>query len=552
MNRKRKQRIKLLHGTVITGIGTLFSRLLGMLRDSVTASTLGMSAGGIMDSFVLAFRIPDVARRMFGEGSLSAGFIPIFSKLWLEDRPKAWKLLTVALFRMFLLLTIFVILGELLCILGMNFFPVESRWYLVSHLAALMLPYLILICMTALSAAALQSIGSFAPGSAVPMILNLVWLFGLLVIAPRVTDDPQMECYLLTICILVAGVLQFLILLPFLRKHGAVLDYDPITVGPELLQISKTFFPQIFGLMSIQIYILVATLFAWMLSGNPEEGIPWLGKILNFPMERGAPAAIYFSERLYEFPQGLLGLAVATAIYPILGRHAAKKEYKEIADGLNFGLRLVIALGIPAGVGLAMLSENLAHLLYQRNSFTEQDMFRTADMIFWFAGGVWAFCSIPILVRGFYVMEDMKTPLRIGFRCVLVHFLLCAVLIWPMAEQGLALATSISAALQSVLLLFAFSRIHHRMNFRKINLAVVRSVISSAIMVLAIYLMLSMIPGSDSFADILHILMALFVGVPVFAACFWLLGGRPVISLSVKTDDDEEPRKKKRKRRKKP
>lgn len=519
-----------------------------MLRDSATAAVLGMSAGSVMDSFVFAFRIPDIARRMFGEGSFSIGFIPVFTRLWHEDREKAWKLLTVAMSRMFVFLGIIVILGEILCIAGMRFFPDESRWNFVAHLVSLMLPYLILIGMTSLSVAALQSIGSFAPGAAVPMILNITWLFGLLIVSPRIAEDPEIRCYLLTVCILIAGVIQFLMVIPFLRRHGAIVDYDPAAVKPEIRSIAGTFFQQIFGLVSIQIYILIATVFAWMLSGYPENTVPWLGSMVKFPMEPGATAAIYFSERLYEFPQGMLGLAVATAIYPLLGRHAAKKDFRAISDALGFGLRLVLVLAIPAGLGLAILSENLSHLLYQRYSFTKHDMFRTADMIFWFSGGVWSFCAIPILVRGFYVMDDHKSPLRIGFYCMFIQIFLCGTLIWVMSERGLALATVITAGIQAFWLLFRFSRIYKALDMKKIAKATGRSVVASTVMAGAVCFSLETIPGHDSFADILHVFFAMCVGLPVFGACYWILGGRVFLSLSVGDKDDTTGKKRKKRK----
>ena len=238
MNPRRK---KLLQSTLIIGIGTLLSRILGMFRDAATAAMFGMSVGGIMDSFVMAFRLPDVTRRMFGEGSLSVGFIPVFTRLWNSDRQKAWVFTSVILTWFFVFLTILVVIGEILCLLGILFFPYPSKVHIVSQLLALLLPYLILICLAAITAASLQTLGEFSLPSQIPTILNLVWLLGILVIAPFFTKDPLYQCFLLTGCILCAGFIQLGIQIPFLRRHGFVFHFQPKSVKNELAEVKSSF-----------------------------------------------------------------------------------------------------------------------------------------------------------------------------------------------------------------------------------------------------------------------------------------------------------------------
>ncbi len=518
-------RKKMLRGTLVTGLGTLLSRLLGMVRDIATAATLGMSVGGVMDAFVMAFRLPDVARRLFGDGSLAVGFIPVFTKTWQEDRKKAWMLLSVMLTWIFFLLTGFVVLGELFCLLGF-FFPPESKIYLISHLLSLLLPYLILICMAAIASATLQTLGNFSVPAMIPPVLNIVWLIGILGIAPFFSDDPTVQCYLLTICILLAGLIQLFIQLPILRAFGFRFHFNYATVRSEMRQIFTAFFPQMFGLMAVQLNILTASVIAWLFSGPPDEKIRWLGRLVSFPVERGAVAAIYYSERLFEFPQGLIGLAVATAIYPLLSRHATERNFKAFGEDLTLGARIQFALAIPAGVGLMLMSEKLAHLLFQRGAFTPEDTFRTADMIFWFGAGVWAFSALPIVVRAFYVVGDYWTPCRIGFFGVVFNLLFGFVLIWPMGEQGLAVAASISAGVQSVVLFLLFAWKHGHFDFGAFFLCIGRACVATAFMAVAVAFTMKLLPGQDSLSDIVHLVSGSGVGAFVFLITYRLLGGR--------------------------
>ena len=538
----------MLRGTLITGLGTLLSRLLGMFRDVATAAMLGMSAGGVMDSFVMAFRLPDIARRLFGDGSLAVGFIPAFSRLWHEDRHKAWQLLSVMLTWVFFLLVGFVVVGELICLCGFVFFSPESKIYLISHLLSLLLPYLISICMAAIASATLLSLGNFTVPALIPPILNVIWLIGILIIAPLSSGDPVIQCYLLTICILLAGFLQLFVHLPVLRAYGFRFDFHFAAVRDEMRRIFDGFFPQIFGLMSIQLNILVASGIAWLFAGPPGGTIRWLGHWVQFPMHTGAAAAIYYSERLYEFPQGLIGLAVATAIYPLLSRHAANRDYRSFGDDLTLGARILFVLAIPAGVGLMLMSEKLAHLLFQRGAFTSDDMARTADMIFWFAAGVWAFCALPLVVRAFYVVGDYWTPCRVGFYGCGLNVLLGLTLIWPMAEQGLAVAATLTAGVQSVALFVLFTEKYGYFDFRSFFLSVGRACVATCLMAFAVVLTMAQIPGQSSKADLVHLVAGSGIGAFVFFTVLRVLGGREFGILLRGRERKVEPTETKRRR----
>ena len=516
----------MLRGTLVLGFGTFFSRMLGLLRDAATAAVFGMSAGGIMDAFVAAFRLPDVARRFFGDGSLGASFIPVFSKTWETDRQKAWTLLSITLFWVFLYLLIFVLIGELLCWIGIRYFPPGGRVFLTAHLLSLLLPYLILICMAAIGSAALQALGRFTISTLVPPILNLIWLLALLVIIPLFTKEPETQCYLLAICILLAGIIQFAIHLPLLRKLGFRFHLNFAAVAPETQEIFKNFFPKIFGLTSIHLNVLSATCIAWLFSGRIDQPIQWLGGMLTYPLRSGSAAAIYYSERMYEFPQGLIGLAIATAIYPLLSRYAARKDFKAMSDELTLGMQIQFMLAIPASCGLMLLADSLVHLVFQRGAFSVEDTARTADMVFWFATGIWAFCALPIIVRAFYILGDVRTPCWMGIIGMLLNVVMGLLLIFPMQEQGLAMAASLTASIQSIGLLYIFTQKHGHIDFPRLAASLTRICIASGVMTIVLRMIIKALPGASSLDDLLRIALCTVVGAFVFFVVLRLQGGR--------------------------
>jgi putative peptidoglycan lipid II flippase len=246
-------------------------------------------------------------------------------------------------------------------------------------------------------------------------------------------------------------------------------------------------------------------------------------------MQQGAPAAIYYGERLYQFPLGILGMAVATAIFPLLSRHAARGDHRRVGVDLTLGLRLVLALGIPAGVGLILLAEPLARLLFQHGEFDAEDTVRAAGMIACYAGGVWAFCALPVLVRGFYALGDLATPVRIGLAAVGLNLALNLTLIWPLAERGLAVATAVAAAAQVLALAVAFSRRQSRLDWSSLGVTVARSLLATAVMAVACRATLDRLaPGEGLSSQLLRVALPLAAAATVYCVVFRALGGREI------------------------
>ncbi|MGD9128856.1 MAG: lipid II flippase MurJ, partial [Planctomycetia bacterium] len=257
------------------------------------------------------------------------------------------------------------------------------------------------------------------------------------------------------------------------------------------------------------------------------QRIAWLGDAVAYPMKQGAAAAVYYGDRLYQFPLGVLGIAVATAIFPLLSRHAVRGDHRQLGADLTLGLRMVMMLGIPASVGLILLAEPIASLLFQHGEFTAEDAVRTSQMIRCYAIGVWAFCALPVIVRGFYAIGDRVTPVRVGMGMVGLNLALNLTLIWFWAECGLAVSTAISAALQVVLLAAIFSRRRSRIYWRPLFATILRAGVATLLMWLLGHLVLSLMPeGTTVSLRAVRTLVPLVASVAVYLATYTFLGGR--------------------------
>jgi putative peptidoglycan lipid II flippase len=517
------QRRQLLSGARVTSLGTLISRVLGMVRDVVTAGLLGMSSGGIMDAFVIAFRVPNLFRRLFGEGALTASYLPVLTARLEEDRAAAWRLASVTLTWLVIVLSGVVIVAEAVCGVLWMLYGDRPGMPLLLGLSAVMLPYMIFICAAAQVAATLHALSSFRVPAMVPIVLNVCWIAAALLIAPRFAGDKEAQAYVLAGCVLVAGVLQVAVQLPALRRHGFRYHYDMAATRDDMRRIVSSMGPMMLGLAVTQINTLADSLIAWALAApEPAGPIAWLPGELMYPLTQGAASAIYYGERLYQFPVGILGIAVATAIFPLLSRHAARGDRARLGEDLTLGLRLVVYLALPATVGLVLLSEPITRLLFERGEWTAKDTPRTARMIAGYGLGVWAYCALPVIIRGYYAIGDRVTPVRVGLAMVALNLTLNLTLVWPLGEFGLAVSTAACASVQLIVLTALFSRRSSPLAWKPLGLTLVRTLPSAAVMAAAGYATLTAMPPGD----LLRVAVTFTVCVTVFFLVSWLLGGR--------------------------
>ncbi len=332
-----------------TTLGTLASRVLGMLRDATTANLLGLAAGGVTDAFVLAFRVANLSRRVLGEGALATSYLPILTAELQRDRQAALGLAAIVLARLAGVLTLLVLAGEAICgLLWIASSPGDNR--LLVGLIAAMLPYLWFICLAAQLSATLQALGKFRLPALAATLLNLGWLAGAWWVAPHLAQTATGRAYALAGSIVVAGALQGSHSTGRTRAGSACGLRSglglPNAAGESLAaakcdensrlawqRIVRPMGPIALALSVTQLSTLVDSALAWLLT-RPADGpatIAWLPGNLFYPLESGATAALYYAERFYQLPVGLLGVAAATVIFPQLSRHAARGDVRRWA-----------------------------------------------------------------------------------------------------------------------------------------------------------------------------------------------------------------------------
>ena len=509
-----------------TSIGTLVSRVLGLLRDMATAALLGLGEGGVMDAFVVAFRVPNLLRRIFGEGALAASFLPVFSsEIELSPR-RAWQLFSVMLAWLTIVLTAVTLLAEAGCAVwwwARGDSPATAQ--LIGLLAA-MLPYMVFVCLAAQASAALQALLEFRVPAIAPALLNVCWLAAAWGVAPYFAPDKQAQALTLAVAVVVSGVLQFGVQLPALRRKGFRFEYDWAASREAFWLIVGTMLPVTLGLAVTQLNTLADSLIAWGLSSEVSRPIAWLGGGVVYPLRTGAAAAVYFGERFYQLPVGILGVAIATVIYPMLTRDAARGDRAAVGAQLSLGLRLVVFTALPAGIGIMLVAEPLARVLFERGEFTAHDAARAARMIACYASGVWAYCAIPVLVRGFYALGNRRAPVTLGLVAVAINLVLNLALIWPLAEAGLAVSSAIAAGVQAMLLALTFSSAASPLDWRALAATITRSALASGAMIAVVLAVqhIYLVDAASSHARLaVQLTLAIGLGIGTYLAVAKLL-----------------------------
>lgn len=445
------------HAILISSF-TLLSRLTGLVRDAVLAAVLGLTS--VSDAFFIGFLVPNLFRRLFGEGALTAAFIPHYTDLLKKDPAVARRFASLCFALLAMLLAVITLAGEGLLLVMQSMQWGEST-ALAIRLTMIMLPYMPLICLVALVGGMLQVHNRFGPPAAAPVLLNLAMIGFTLWAAWRLPDAESLPrvATVVAISVLLAGALQLIWQLLALKK-SASFTVDFAGTGEALRSMLKMMLPMLLGLAVFQINAFLDSLIAFGLSPrNGSTELHILGYTTSYPIQTGAVAALQWAQRLYQFPLGVFGIAVATAIFPALAHAAAKDDQGEqFRTILRHGLRLTVFIGLPASVGLILLRLPLTRMIYEHGDFTSDDASRVAFILAGYAASVWAYSMTHVLTRAFYARKNSSTPLKISAMMVLVNFCLNMVLIWKLGAAGLAWSTAISGAGQVVCLLIAVRR----------------------------------------------------------------------------------------------
>ena len=428
----------LLRSTVLIGSLTLLSRILGLARDVVFARMFG--AGILMDAFFVAFKIPNIFRRFFAEGSFSVSFVPVFAE-YDENRPKAEakQLADRVAGTLGLVLVGFTLLGALaapvlVAFAGMGWLlnpdaDSAEKFDLSVSMLRFTFPYLLFISLTALAGAILNTYHRYAAAAFAPVLLNVVLIVFAALLAPNFSQPG----IVLAIGVFVAGVVQLLSMLPSLARIGML----PRPVwgwhDPGVKRVIRLMVPAIFGSSVAQINILFDSLMAsFLITGS----ISWL----------------YYSDRLMEFPLGVFGVALATVILPNLSRHFAMESMDRFAAMMDWALRLVILIAFPATIGLFLLAEPLLTTIFFGGRFEAEDVTMAGISLMAYSFGLLGFILVKVLVPGYYSRQDTKTPVKIGIFALVLNMLLNLLIVVPWVQlglpgphAGLAIATSITA-----------------------------------------------------------------------------------------------------------
>jgi putative peptidoglycan lipid II flippase len=469
---------KVFRSATTVSLFTLLSRILGLVRDMITASLFG--AGLAFDAFVLAWRVPNLFRRLFGEGALSAAFIPVYSDYLEAKDPEDTAGFLNSIFGVLLVVLLAIaaagaIAGAVLGF-GASF---SDKWQMSFRLFILLVPYVVPVCLVAFAAAVLNSHGHFAMPAFAPALLNVFWIASLAV-AYFITRNLSVMVVVLGGGILLAGVMQFVVQIPVLRRKGIKLRVRPKFSHPGVRAVRKVMAPVVLGVAIIQVNTLLDSFIA-----------------MAFVKTEGGVSVLYYANRLVQFPLALVGIAVATAAFPTLSRLAAGGQKGKFALALKESLLGVLFVAVPAAVGLAVLAAPIVRLIFERGQFTASDTKRASFALVCYAATAAAASAYHIVTRAFYSLKDTRTPVTVGAVMVGLNLALNLTLVWPMQEAGLALATSISSVCNVVVLLLILRNKAPGLDIGSLAKGLMRFVFASAIMGSAVLGTLYLLPAAD-------------------------------------------------------
>ncbi|EGQ7761751.1 MULTISPECIES: murein biosynthesis integral membrane protein MurJ [Vibrio] len=431
---------RLLKSGMIVSAMTFISRVLGLVRDVVVASLMG--AGASADVFFFANKIPNFLRRLFAEGAFSQAFVPVLTESHAQgDMDKTRELIARAAGTLGVIVSIVTILGILgsgvvTALFGFGWFldwmhggPAAEKFELASVMLKITFPYLWFITFVALSGAILNTLGKFAVSSFTPVFLNVMIILAAWFISPQMSQSEIG----LAIGVFLGGLVQFLFQIPFLIKAGVMVKPKWGWRDPGVVKIRTLMIPALFGVSVSQINLLFDTFIASFLQTG---SISWL----------------YYSDRLLEFPLGLFGIAIATVILPALSRKHVDAQNEGFAQTMDWGVRMVILLGLPAMLGLMVLAKPMLMVLFMRGEFSPQDVHQASLSLFAYASGLLNFMLIKVLAPGYYSRQDTKTPVKYGIIAMVTNMVFNAIFAYFYGYVGLAIATALSAFVNMALL----------------------------------------------------------------------------------------------------
>ncbi len=490
---------------------TTVSRIFGFVRDMVTAIFFGAAAG--FDAFSVAFKIPNFMRRLFAEGSFAQAFVPVLSEYQKHKKPEEIQefINAIAGTLAFILLGV-TIVGVVFApwivrVFAPGFDTEGPRYELAVTMLRITFPYLFLISLTAFCGSILNTYSRFWVPAFTPVFLNICMIVTAIWLAPHMATP----IIALAWGVFIAGVVQLVFQWPFLQRLRLMPRPWVNFRDPGVNRVMKLMVPALFGVSVSQLNLLIDTLFAsFLVVGS----VSWL----------------YYSDRLMEFPLGVFGVAISTVILPNLSRHHASQSHEDFSLTLDWALRCVLLIGIPAAVVLMVMSGPLLSTLFQHGKFDAYAAVMASKSLTMFAIGIAPFMLIKILASGFYARQNLRTPVKIGVIAMVANMIFNLIFIWPLAHAGIALATSLAAIVNTGFLYYFL--VKDKIYTPRSGWKYFIFRLSFANSLLAAWLWfgageLSMWLESSTLWRVGHLLFLLVSAVGVYFAGLWLAGVRP-------------------------
>lgn len=495
--------------SLTVGVMTLISRILGFVRDMLIARIFGVDLA--TDAFFAAFKIPNFLRRLFVEGAFSHAFVPVLSDYKTQGSQASLKQFinktSGTLLAVLMLMTLTGLLAAplLVLLLAPGFAWQGEQHELAVLLLHIMLPYLFFIGFAAFAGSILNAHGRFAIPAITPALLNICMIVSAVRLAPLMAEPVTALAW----AVFAAGILQALIQLPALMRLGLLPKPGFGFNDPGVKKVIRLMPPAIFSVSVTQINLLLDTLIASFLA---EGSVSWL----------------YYSDRLVEFPLGILGVALATVILPSLAKSFTDQDATAFSGALDWGLRLVLLIGLPATVGLLLLAEPMLSTLFQYQEFGANDVQRAGQSLMAYAVGLLGFILVKILVSGFTARQDMNTPVRYGVYSMVAGLFMKVLLVFPLAHAGLALATSLGAFFNAALLLRKLLRQQTYRPASGWRLFFLRVVLASSAMAAVLFYLVDADWWNhwDSKNRVLHLCQWILIAMVIYSATLLLSGLR--------------------------
>jgi len=489
---------RLIKSTGIIGLATAISRVLGFVRDIVIANFFGTNLAA--QAFFVAFRIPNSLRDLVGEGAANAAIVPVLTGYKAKGEKKELLRISKVLFNIsFASLSILTFIGIMISpllvrLIAPGFIREPSTLGLTIELNRMIFPYLILIGLTAYSVGVLNTERHFAAPAFGPCFLNIAMILASLWLCPKIGVMG------LVVGVLVGGLLQLALNMVVMYMKGITIDFREGFRHPAVKKIGLLMIPRAFGSAIYQVNIFVDTMIA---------SLSWI-------VGSGGVAALYYANRLIQFPLAIFGLALAQAALPKMSHEFSTNDMAGLKDTLSFSLRMTFLIMVPASIGLAVLGAPIIKMLFQRGEFTAYSTYITNSALFFYAFGLCAYGGTKLLVTCFYSMHDTMTPVKTALVAVIMNVALNLILMWPMKLGGLALATSISATFNFLSLYSVLKKRIGHLDTKKIANSFVRVLLASIVMGIVLKL------TSANVARATGILLSMMAGAFTFIAAAYI------------------------------